>query len=252
MNCAIMQPTYFPWMGYFDLIDQTDIFILLDDVQLVKRSWQVRNKIRTSNGPLFLTVPIAKTLTRDECTIQKAEINYENYWHHKHLNSIRNSYARSPYFDLVFTWVESVYEKKFQFLSDLNRAFIISIADTIGINTKIITASSLGNIEGKKDTRLANICLHVGADQYLSPQGSADYLESGSPGGNIAENNIEVYYHNYDHPTYRQLYEPFIPYICILDLLFNKGFDDALEVIRSGRRKNYSSIEFREKILKIQ
>jgi hypothetical protein len=89
MLCAIMQPTYFPWTGYFDLIDQSDKFVFLDDVQLVRRSWMVRNRIKTSQGPLFLSIPVRKTKHRDEQLLHETEIDYSQNWQKKHLDSIR-------------------------------------------------------------------------------------------------------------------------------------------------------------------
>lgn len=251
MICAIMQPTFFPWLGYFDMIDQSEKFILLDDVQMVKQSWQVRNRIKTANGPLLLSIPIKKKLLLSERTIKLAEINYDLNWEEKHLNNINNAYFKSSYFNIVFPKIKSIYDRHIQHLGELNTLFITTIVKEIGIDTEIITSSALDETEGRKDARLTYLCKKVGADKYLSPQGSAVYIESKSPGGNLAENDIDVYYHNYNHPVYKQLYGDFIPYMSIIDLLFNVGFDDALEVIRSGRDRNYPSWEFREKIMKI-
>jgi hypothetical protein len=246
-----MQPTYYPWLGYFDMMDQCDKFILLDDVQLVKRSWQVRNRIKTASGPIFLSIPIKKTLSRDDCTINQAEINNDTDWQAKHLNSIKHSYSRSGYFKEVLPLIESVMDIELKFLGEFNSNLIRSIASAIQIKSEIIITSEIKGIEGKKDERLTSICKNIGADKYLSPQGSADYLESETPGGKLSSSGIEVYYHNYTHPVYPQLYDEFIPFMCIIDLLFNVGFKNALQVIRSGRDKNYTSLEFRKDIMKI-
>jgi hypothetical protein len=95
---AIMQPTFFPWIGYFDLIDQVESFVFYDDVQLVKRSWQVRNRIKSANGELFLTIPIKKNKTRDELLISEAEIAYDENWQSKHLKSIESAYKKADHF----------------------------------------------------------------------------------------------------------------------------------------------------------
>ena len=249
MICAIMQPTYFPWVGYFDLIDQCEEFILYDDVQLTKRSWQVRNRIKTSNGELLLTIPVKKTKSRDEITIHKAEINYNENWENKHLKSLKNAYLKAPYFDEIFPKFEEIYKIQNQYLGEFNILLITFIAQNIGIIKEFKLSSSLKGIVGKKDARLTSLCKTIGADSYLSPQGSASYIESSSPGGNLAENNIDVYYHNYEHPVYNQMHGDFIPYMGIIDLLFNIGFENALTVIRSGRKLKYSSKEFREKFM---
>jgi hypothetical protein len=243
-KCAIMQPTYNPWLGYFDMMDYVDVFVYLDDVQLVKRSWQVRNRIKTPQGELFLTIPIKKTAPREETLIKDALINDGEKWRIKHLKAIIFSYKKASYFDVVFPFVESLINAPFQHLGDFNINFIENVRKRIGIRTKTIRSSSL-NIVGRKDEKLAKICKALNCDFYLSPQGSAVYIEKEKPGGKLVENGIEVYYHNYEHPTYRQLHGDFLPYIGIIDLLFNEGFERALEIIRKGRRPPIHYLEFR-------
>ena len=131
-------------------------------------------------------------------------------------------------------------------MSEFNINFITRVAEKIGITTKFVKASDLEPLEGKKDVLLANICKKIGCSKYISPQGSAEYLEANEPGGAIVQNGIELYYHNYEHPVYNQLYPPFIPYMGIIDLLFNEGFEKALEIIRSGRRPAIHYTEFRK------
>ena len=85
---SLMQPTYFPWLGYFNLIKQSDIFVVYTTTQLQKRSWQVRNKIKTTQGETFLSIPVKKTTNRDKLLIENAEISYDNNWVNKHLTTI--------------------------------------------------------------------------------------------------------------------------------------------------------------------
>lgn len=235
MICAIMQPTYLPWLGYFDLIDQVDSFVFLSNVQLVKRSWQVRNRIKTMQGELFLTVPIKKNDT-SRPLIQNALISYDENWQKQHLNSIRYAYQKTPYFSIVFEWFSDVLFNQYQYLKDLNITIITDICKKIGISTDIIDSSLWNDLEGSKDSLLADICCKIGADTYLSAKGSAEYIELERPGGNFVEKGINLFYHNYEHPLYKQNGSDFLPYMCILDLLFNEGFENALNIIRQGRR----------------
>ena len=124
-----MQPTFLPWIGYFDMMDQVDHFILYDDVQLAKRSWQIRNRIKTAQGELFLTVPVKKTKNRDELLISEAEISYEENWQSKHLKSIEIAYGKAPYFSEVFHFICGLYSAKERFLGDFNSQFIISVSE---------------------------------------------------------------------------------------------------------------------------
>jgi hypothetical protein len=237
MKCAIMQPTFLPWLGYFDLIDQADIFVFFDDVQLTKRSWQVRNRIKTKNGELYLTVPIKKTGIRDEILICKALISYDEQWQDKILKSVSNNYSKAPFFRDVFIFLSEILSDKHETLSNLNTTIITGISQKIGLETEFIYSSRLNGIEGKKDTRLVNICKAIDADQYISPQSSSIYIEVEKPGGIFNENNITLIYQEYLHPIYRQLHGEFIPYMSIIDLLFNYGFHESCNVIRTGNRK---------------
>jgi hypothetical protein len=231
-----MQPTYIPWLGYFDLIDRVGKFIFLNDVQLATRSWQVRNRIKTQQGELFLTIPIRRGgKSRLETKIIETEINETVWWREKHLKSIHVAYRRSGYFNEVFPFLEGLIGTPFSCLGELNMNIIMSISRRIGISTTFAKSSDFLNIEGKKDSRLVNMCQHVGCNRYISPQGSSVYIERDNPGGAFAKSNIQLFYHNYRHPVYRQLYGEFIPYMSVIDLLFNEGFRSALSIIRSGR-----------------
>ncbi len=240
-----MQPTYNPWLGYFDLMDKVDIFVYLDNVQLAKRSWQVRNRIKTSQGELFLTIPIKKTKKREKTLIYEAVINDEENWRKKHLKALELNYRKAPYFDEVFPFVNKLIFNDINILGDFNINIIEAIKDKIGIKTKTLKTSQLKDLKGKKDELLVNICKKLNCDTYVSPQGSACYIEKGKPGGLFTENNIDLYYHNYKHPAYNQLYGDFLPYMGIFDLLFNEGFSNALDIIRKGRKKDIHYSEFR-------
>ena len=245
VKCAIMQPTYMPWLGYFDLMDKVDIFVYLDNVQLVKRSWQVRNRIKTSQGELFLTIPIKKTDSRKRILIKDAVINDDENWRYKHIRSIELAYKKSPYFDEVFPVIKRLICNDIVFLGDFNVNLIEEIRRRIGISSFTVRSSLLGNMFGKKDELLANICDAVKADVYISPIGSAVYIEKNESGGALVKRGIDLYYHNYEHPVYEQINGAFRPYMGIVDLLFNVGFEQALSVIRSGRKRDihYSNIK---------
>lgn len=248
-KAAIMQPTFFPWIGYFDMIDQVDCFVLYDDVQLAKRSWQVRNRIKTAQGEYYLTVPVKKTKARDELLISEATISYEENWMDKHLKTMEAAYKKATHFNAVFSFISEHYAAKHQLLSDFNETFIINTSEKIGIQTEFVRSKELKNINGTKDAKLASICHSISCDEYLSPQGSAVYIETEKPGGKLSEQNIALYYHFYSHPSYTQLWGSFLPYMGIVDLLFNEGFDDSLKIIRKGRQPAVDHVNYRKTYL---
>lgn len=235
MKIAIMQPTYLPWLGYFDLLDQVDKFILLDNVQFEKRSWQQRNRIKTPNGLQWLTVPVVSRGRRDQ-RILEVKILEAEFWR-DHLRSVEVNYRRAPFFDRYF---ESMSQRIRSESNDLSLAqltigMLLWFAEVIGIQTATVRASGL-SLQGKRSSLLAGICTSVGATDYLSPLGSADYLLSEL--ATFSERGIAVTFQNYEHPVYQQQFPPFEPYACVLDLLFNEG-ERAREIIRSGRRPTF-------------
>jgi len=248
-KAAIMQPTYLPWLGYFDLIGQVDKFVFLDDVQLVKRSWQTRNRIKTAQGELFLTIPIKKISERDDTLICDAVMSDDEPWIEKHIRSAEFAYKKATYFNDVFPFFKDTLLNNKKNLAEYNIYIIRQIADKLGLKTEFIRSCELKGITGKKDARLVNICKHIGCDEYISPQGSASYIEKECLGGEFAKNSLRFFYHNYEHPVYGQINGDFIGFMSIIDLLFNQGFDAGMVIIKSGRRPGIDPAVFRKEHL---
>jgi UDP-2,4-diacetamido-2,4,6-trideoxy-beta-L-altropyranose hydrolase len=235
---AISQPTYLPWIGYFDLIDQVDAFVLLEDVQFEKQSWQQRNRIKTPVGLQWLTVPVMFRGRLGQL-IKDVEIRDVEFWRN-HCKAIELNYRRAPFFDVYFDSLTShLTGTGSTRLVDLNVRLIEWIVQMLGIKTPLVLSSNLKR-SGKKVELLASICRSLGASQYVSPLGSAVYLLERQD--TLLDQGIDVVFHNYNHPTYAQLFPPFLPYASILDLIFNEG-DRSLEIIRSGRREPLQSSE---------
>ncbi len=230
--CVIMQPTYLPWVGYFDLIAQSQVFIFGDSVQFEKQSWQQRNRIRTARGLEWLTVPVLK---RHDQLIREVEIIQSKRFPGHHLRVLQMNYKRSPYFDRYFPELSKIIASDNKSLSKLNIQIIKWLASAMGIDANFVNSSDLENI-GKRTSLAVNLCRQVDANLYLSPIGAKEYLALEHQ--KFAAAGIEVSLHNYKHPEYTQLYEPFIPYASVIDLLFNEG-DRSLEIICSGRRKPF-------------
>jgi len=241
VKIAISQPTYLPWIGYLDLMDQVDLFVVLDNVQFVKQSWQQRNRIRTAAGLQWLTVPV-KLHGRFGQLINEVEIREPDF-HVDHLRAIELAYRRTPNFDAYFSEIrERLAVRQSELLVDLNLSLLTWIAATLQIKTPLVRASTLGQ-SGKRTELLANICSELEAATYISPAGSAEYLLLEEE--LLTGRGVEVLFHHYKHPAYHQLHKPFIPFASAVDLMFNEGAD-ALNILRSGRRPCYSVTEMRQ------
>jgi hypothetical protein len=239
LKVAISQPSYLPWIGYFDLIDQVDAFVFLDTVQFEKRSWQQRNRIKLPAGLSFLTVPVA-VKGQFEQTIVDAEIAEPYFWG-THLRSIETNYGRAQSFDNYFEDLKKVFQTSAEshLLADLNIGVIRWFCKTLGIKTTIYRSSEM-NRPGRRSELLLNLSRSLGADYYLSALGSAVYLCDDLH--LFSDAGIEVGFQHYEHPEYHQLFPPFLPYASALDLLLNEGAN-SMEIIRSGRRQAFAPSE---------
>lgn len=231
-TAVIMQPTYLPWPGYFDLMDQSDIFVFLDSVQFDKRSWQQRNRIKCSTGEQMLTVPVFSKgqFYQNICEVR---IDHSSNFIESHIKAIQINYARSRYFSRYFNEIAGILRKKHILLCDLNIEIILWIKEVFGLRAKILRSSSL-NIQGNKVALLADICKSLGVSHYLSPRGSLDYI---SQNNFFDEYGIQLSYQNYEPAFYHQLFGEFIPYLSTLDMLLNEG-EQSLAIIRAGRKLN--------------
>ncbi len=225
---AIMQPTYLPWSGYFGLLNFVDLFIILDDVQFDKRSWQQRNRIKSSSGELFLTVPVISKGKFSQ-KINEVKIDKERRFEKVHLKSILLSYSKSKYSGWFSPIIEEIFRQKYTSLLNLNTEFIKSINKLLKINTEIIFSSDLKQT-GNKAELLCDLCEQVKAKSYISPPGSKNYIM----GTDIFEKkNIEINYFDFKHPVYNQLYGNFIPYLSCIDLIYNCG-DKSKQIIEKS------------------
>ena len=188
--------------------------IILDHVQFEKNSYINRNKIRTSNGWQWLSVPVKNPTNTP---IDQVEINSQ-YWRKKHLKSIEHNYSKSPFFDLYYPTLEKLYDEEYHLLDDFIDSTFIIASLWLRLMTPVIYSSELRPQHTKSELVL-ELCKMVDADEYLSgPQGRG-YLNELS----FKKAGIKITYHDYNHPIYKQMHPGFVPNMCILDLLFNYG-----------------------------
>ncbi len=242
-TCAIMQPTYLPWLGYFALMDMVDVFVFLDDVQLSKQSWQTRNRIKRQDGQeLMLSVPIRHSGDLQERLIKDVEVNDGAHWAAKHLKSFEQNYRRAPHLADAMAIFDPALRLHGPKLCDLNIGIIEAVAERAGIGARRCVRSSeiTGKSADRRD-RLVDICAHAGADTYLSPAGAAGYLGEGA--AQFVARDIDLLYQSYVHPVYPQVNGAFLSHMCVLDLIANVGFAEVAGVIRSGIRPSVHTID---------
>ena len=224
---VILQPGYIPWLGFFDQLDLADVFVIYDDVQYDKRGWRNRNRVKGPNGIIWLTVPVYQK-GKFEQRIYEVKIDNTQKWVKKHLNTLMRCYKKAPFFDLLYPELERILRKKqWEFLIDLDMEIIYKLKEILKINTPILMASDICK-EGGKTTRLINICKKLNATHYLTGDAAKNYIEEEK----FKEANIVLEYHGYEHPEYPQRFGEFIPYLSVVDLIFNCG-DKSLSILTS-------------------
>lgn len=233
MRITIHQPQFMPWLGYLDKIDQADLFIVLDTVQFKKNEWQNRNRIRTSNGWQWLTVPV---LQRFGQRIDEVTINPTASWRDQHLRALRMHYARAPHRDPYLAGLRELYEQPWERLYELNLAVIRWLLQSFGITTPVRCASEWTAREEPTD-RLIDLCRGVGATQYLAGPGADGYMDK----GRFEASGVRLEMQTFHHPVYRQVYQPFEPNLSAIDLLFMQG-PDAVMTMRRARSGDISMI----------
>jgi WbqC-like protein family len=217
---AIVQSSYIPWKGYFDLINSVDEFVLFDDVQYTRRDWRNRNRIKTSRGPDWLSIPVSSKGQFDE-PIKHICVS-DAKWASRHWRTLRANYARAAHFRTYASLLEDLYLGCHEsHLSAVNRRFLSAVCEILGIRTKVSWSWDYRLNEGPTE-RLVDICRQAGAAVYVSGPSAASYLDSQL----FHDADIDLVYFDYSGYTeYRQLFPPFEHRVSVLDLILNEGPD---------------------------
>ncbi len=219
MICAIHQPQFIPWLGYFDKIARSDVFVFLDTVQFKKNEYQNRNRIFTPQGPRWLTVPVSFDFGDP---LNRVRIAPDPRWRKKMLRTVEQNYRKAPGFAAVYPTFEAlILESGWDSLAELNGATVLWLMELLALDTPTVRASELGELAEEPTLRLIDICRKLGADTYLSGRGGRDYLRVDA----FERNGIDLLFQDFQHPTYRQAdgRYPFISHLSALDWVMWHG-----------------------------
>lgn len=203
----------------------SDVFVIYDDVKYDKQGWRNRNRIKTSNGICWLTVPV-NVKFKDSSLVKEVIIDNRTNWKRKHLLSIKQNYSKALFYRKYIDIVEEAYARDWHYLIDIDLYFITEFASCLGLSKKKIVRSSSYNIRGDRIERLIALCKIFKADIFYEGFAGKDYIEEKC----FEEHGIKVEFQNYKHPVYTQLHGNFIPKLSVIDLLFNLG-PESLSVL---------------------
>jgi hypothetical protein len=221
LKCAILQPSYIPWRGYFHQIQKADVFVFYDDVQYDADGWRNRNRIKTRNGSIWLTIPVKhKGHLSGGQKICDTQIHWQQPWNQKHWRTIQQAYRKTPFFSRYEDLLSGFYSRRPERLSELTIEFTIALARELGLQRRFLRSSEL-DIEGGRTERLIKILNHVGAEHYISGPSARSYIDAEL----MAQAGVSVEYMTYDYRPYEQLYPPFDGNVSIIDVMFMYGPD---------------------------
>ena len=228
-TAAILQSSYIPWKGYFDILNSVDEFVLYDDVQYSKNDWRNRNRIKTKNGEIWLSIPV---LTKGRFGQNICDVKImDPRWASKHWKTLEANYAKALFFQDLLPAINNLYmeAENESNLSRVNEIFIRGISKLIGINTRI-TSSLEYQLPEDRNERLVELCSQLGVNGYLSGPSAKAYLDEQL----FQDKGIQLEWMDYSgYPEYEQLYcPPFVHEVSILDLLFNVGPDNTLSYLK--------------------
>jgi len=228
LTVVVLQPGYMPWLGFFDQMARSDVFVYYDDVQFDKHGWRNRNRVKSPSGQAhWLTVPV-RHRGLGSPRILEVEIECRSAWARKHVGTLRQFYAKAPFLKRYLPELEELLQRPWPRLVDLDLAVTGLVARWLGLDPRILRSSELA-VSGSGSERLLAICRHVGARRYLSGSAARDYLDTGL----FNRHGIEVAWQDYRHPVYPQLHGAFLSHLSAVDLLLNCG-DESSAIVQAG------------------
>lgn len=217
MKIAVMQPYFFPYIGYFQLINAVDKFVIYDDVNYINRGWINRNRILVNGKAHMFTVPLKEA--SQNRLIKDIEVSDDGIWRNKFLKTIEMNYKKAPYYDSISLIISKIILSATKSISGLIRQSLIEISQYLTIDTIVQDSSAIySNRHLKAEERIIDICRKEGADQYINPSGGTELYSK----ERFEREGIELLFLKSNPIIYGQFKNEFAPWLSIIDvLMFN-------------------------------
>ena len=232
MIVAMMQPTFMPWQGYFELILKSDRFIFLDDFQFSVQSYHQRNRLFINKGQVgWYTVPIQK-LTSFGAPLNKTKIEETIPWRKKMLKRIEANYSKAPFYSEIAPFISSWLLTPAESLAEQNIIFIKFVCELLGVRCEF-RLSSENDSKSKRSERVIELLRWCEADFYLCAKGAFEYMLEDNV---FPVSDIRVLFQDFEVSSYKQVgtKDNFIPNLSVLDALMNIGPKATAELIQNG------------------
>lgn len=226
MKLAVMQPYLFPYIGYFQLMNSADKFVIFDDVNFIKKGWINRNNILINGQKNLFTVPLRDASQNK--LISDTEIVEGDEWREKLLRSIALGYKKAPFFAETFNLIERVVLSKETHVAKMILLSLELLKDALNLKVQIVPTSAAYDNRGlKAQYRILDICKQEGATCYINSSGGVELYERDL----FRANGIELRFLKTQPFIYKQFGGEFVPHLSIIDVLMFKGFAGTQEVL---------------------
>jgi hypothetical protein len=225
MKLGIMQPYFLPYIGYFQLINAVDKYVIYDNIQYTKKGWINRNRILVNGKDAYITTPLEKD--SDYLNVYDRKIS-RTFDKRKLLNQIIGAYNKAPYFDCSYIIIEDIinFENDNLFLFNYNS--IQKICKYLNIQTEFIISSTISIDHSlKNQDKVLVICNNIGATEYINAIGGMDLYNKEK----FKENNIKLSFIKTCNIEYKQFNNPFIPNLSILDVLMFNSVEEINKML---------------------
>ena len=218
MIVAALQPGYLPWLGFFDLMKRSDLFVIEDNLKYTKQDWRNRNRIRTAQGSSYVTVPVKRGATSRQ--INEVEIDNNQPWRNRNWNLLRQNYQNAPYWNSYEAFLRETFQRTWTRLIDIDLWFIEFLAREFGISTPTTLLSELPLKFGPDKTQsLVDLAQTIGADAFTEGSSGRKFIDTEQ----FEAAGIRITFQDYVCRPYRQQFEPFVSHLSAIDLLLNEG-----------------------------
>ena len=232
---ALMQPTFLPWQGYFGLVAAAEVFVLLDDFQFQRHSFQQRNRIRLADGTeSWITLPVAHPADGAFPTLAESAPVVDAKWRRRLKATLDQSYGKAPHHGTLRGFVDEWIDTPWTTVADLNVAFIRMVADRLGFEPVWRRSSEVG-ATGTRSERVLDLLHRTGARTYLCARGSYDYMVEDAV---FPVDDVDVVFQDFAPQPYAQRRaDDFVSHLCVLDALFEVGPDATRRLVLEGQRE---------------
>lgn len=228
-----MQPYIFPYIGYFQLIKEVDLFVFYDDVNFIKRGWINRNRLLQNNEAQLFSVPLIKASQNK--LINEVELGFDEKWKNQFFLTLKHNYSKAPYYENVIGLVEDVFSEDLKTISDLAISSVLKSCSYLGLNTKYeLSSDAFPETKGMdKADRLIEICKKSNGTEYINPAGGVelydkDYFEA---------REIKLFFIENEIIPYAQFGNDFVGGLSILDVLMFNSREQVIDLLKCYKIK---------------